>query len=104
MTSLASSRSSVRPLNCFSLHLALLTASRCRRDVGSRRESSDRGTIRKSTFNVPRFLKSPEGELRSMCTAPTIATAPPVTRATSCTREITQTGESSAASREENVH
>ena len=48
---------------------------------------------------VPRFLKSPEGELRSMCTAPTIATTPPVTRATSCTREITQTtGESSAAS------
>ena len=99
MTSLASSRSSVRSIafhytSPCSLPPAVLATS-------VREESRSRNN---SKINVvPRFLKSPEGELRSMCTAPTIATTPPVTRATSCTREITRTGES-AASREENVH
>ena len=78
-----------RPAHCLPLY------SRRREECRSRNNSKNNV--------VPRFLKSPEGELRSMCTAPTIATTPPVTRATSCTREITRTGES-AASREENVH
>ena len=84
-----------RPAHCFPL------PSRCRFATIARRVDRWRNN---SKINVAtRFFKIPRGELRSMGTAPTIATTPPVTRATSCTREITQTGDS-AASWEENVH
>lgn len=54
MTSLASSRSSLRPLNCFSLHLALLTASRCPREESRSRNNSKISVQCAALFKIPR--------------------------------------------------